>query len=163
MPGEFSSRIHDDIRTDSIAIDDNDQPHLTASVYEDSTYRLHVELDCDTQSGRDSSGSPCSKSLSVFAWTDYNDNEIDDSEGALLRRSWSDNNAPTGVYDANIRIPFIDGRNTKPGLHRLRLSVMPSSEYIQECGAFSYLEVRDFTVNVLRKAREIGKSPSVCS
>jgi hypothetical protein len=161
LPGEFSSRIQDEIRSDLIGTDDSDPSYLTASVYEDGVYQLHVELDCDVQTARDSLGSPCSKSLSVFGWIDYNDNEFDDSEGALLRRSWSDSDAPTGAYDLTIRVPSIDGRTIKAGPHRLRLSVMPSAEYIRECGSFSYLETKDYTVNVVRRAREIGKSLSV--
>ena len=162
LPGEFGTGIQDDTRTDLIATDEDNQPYLTASVYEDGTYRLHVELDCDAQSGRDSTGSPCSKSLSVFGWADYNDNQVDDNEGALLRRAWSDNDAPTGSFDWSIRIPSVDGRTIKAGPHRLRLSVMPSAEYIRECGSFAYQEVRDYTLNVVRRAREIGKFLSVC-
>ena len=152
MPGESSSRIQD-----VISDEDGDQSYLTASVYGDSIYVLRVQLDCDAQTGRDSASNPCSSSLSIVAWIDYNDNEFDDTESALLGRSWSDNAAPTGAYQLNIRIPAIDGRMIKPGLHRLRLTVTPSAEYQRDCGSFNYQEIKDYSVNVLRKARVRGK------
>lgn len=158
MPGESNSRIQD-----GISAENEDQSYLTASVYGDSIYPLRVQLDCDAQTGRDSSSNPCSSSLSIVAWIDYNDNEFDDTESALLGRSWSDNAAPTGAYELNIRIPSIDGRIIKPGLHRLRLTVMPSAEYQRDCGSFNYQEIKDYSVNVLRKARVRGKFFSACS
>ncbi|CAF5154929.1 unnamed protein product, partial [Rotaria sp. Silwood1] len=60
MPGEHGSRIEDDVRTSSLS---NNRPYLTATVYEDGTYRLHVQLDCGGQLSGDPLDSPCSRSL----------------------------------------------------------------------------------------------------
>ena len=54
--------------------------------------------------------------------------------------------------------PYIDGRNTKTGPHRMRLTVTPSKEYQRDCGIIEYPETRDYTINIVPKARYPGKS-----
>lgn len=157
MPGEFGSKIEDDIRVDVFLDDEQNRQHLTASVYEESIYRLRVQLDCGGQLDRNAFDSPCSRSLSVFAWIDYNDNDFDDRESRMLRRSWPDSASPTGAYELDIRIPTINGRDVKSGRHRMRISVIPSEEYQRECGSLTYNEIRDYTVNIYPKPRPISK------
>ncbi|CAF1132089.1 unnamed protein product, partial [Didymodactylos carnosus] len=155
MSGELESRIQDDVRTNVILTDRQNRQYLTVTVYEESIYRLLVYLDCGGQLDGGSLNSPCSRSLSVTVWIDFNDNEFDDAESRVLRRSWSDYDTPTGIYELEIRIPTIDGRNTKFGLHRMRLTVMPSEEYQRECGTIGYQETIDYTINIVPKARPI--------
>ena len=152
MRGELGTRIEDDTLGNSRLISDRNRPYISATVYEGSTYPLHVQLDCGGQFD-----SPCSSSLSVQAWIDFNDNDYDDGESRILRRGWSDNSAPTGAYDLDT---FIDGRTTIEGPHRLRVTVRPSDEYQRECGTFPYQESHDYTINVIR--RVISKCFCVC-
>jgi len=154
MNGELSSRIQDDIQTNFMLIDSQNREYLTATVFEESTYQLNVQLDCGGQLARDSLDNPCSSSLSVVVWIDFNDNTFDDdSERRILRRAWSDNGTPTGAYQVDLRIPTIDGRMVKPGPHRMRLTVMASDEYTRECGSIGYQETRDYTINAVRRER----------
>ena len=157
MPGEYNTRIDDDIRVTNLLNNVQNRQHLVVSVREESYYRLRVQLDCGGQLDRDSLDSPCSRSLSVFVWIDYNDNELDDRESIKLRRAWSENSAPTGAYETDIRIPTINGRDVRSGRHRMRVSVIPSEEYQRECGAFSYSELIDYAVNIFPKPAPISK------
>lgn len=156
MPGEFNSKIEDDIRLNTFLSGEQNQQHIVVSVYEESYYRLRVQLDCGGQLDRDVSESPCSRSLSVFAWIDYNDNNVDDREGLQLRRAWSENSTPTGVYEIEIRIPTIDGRDVKSGRHRMRVTVLPSEEFQRECKTVKHIEIRDYTIHIFPKARPIS-------
>ncbi|CAF1296948.1 unnamed protein product, partial [Didymodactylos carnosus] len=142
MAGEYGSRIQDDTRTNAIL---NDARYLTVTVYEETMYQLHVQLDCGGQPGGDPSDNPCSRSLSVSVWIDFDNNGLDDAESRALRRSWSNNDIPNGAYDLGIHIPSIDGRNTKSENHRMRLTVMPTEEYQRDCGNIGYKETRDYT------------------
>lgn len=146
MRAELGTGIEDDLVQNSRLSSDRNQPYLTATVYEGSTYPLHVQLDCGGQFD-----SPCSSSLSVIAWIDYNDNDYDDGESRILKRGWSDGSSPTGAYDLDTYASIIDGRTTREGTHRLRITVKPSDEYQRECGTFPYQEYYDYTVNVVRR------------
>lgn len=157
MPGEFNSRIDDDFRVTNYPNGVQNRQHLIVSVREESVYRLRVQLDCGGQLDRDTLDSPCSRSLSVFVWIDYNDNELDDRESIKLRRAWSENSTPTGAYETDVRVPTINGRDVRSGRHRMRISVIPSEEYERECGAFSYSELIDYTVNIYPKPAPISK------
>ncbi|CAF3859797.1 unnamed protein product [Adineta steineri] len=147
MDGDYGTNIHDDIRTYT-----NSQSS-TMTLYEETTHKLHVQLDCGGYLDGDSTSDPCSDSLSVHIWVDYNDNRFDDGESQILHRSWPNNGASTGIYDLQIYIPAIDDRNTRAGLHTMRLTVMPSEQYQRDCGTMDYKETRDYTVNIIPKAR----------
>lgn len=153
IPGEFNSKIEDDIRFSTFINGEQNRQNLIVSVYEESYYRLRVQLDCGGQWDVDSSNDPCSRHLSVFAWIDYNDNQYDDRESVKLRRAWSENSTPTGAYETDLRIPTINGRDVKVGRHRMRISVIPSEEYQRDCGTFSYSEIRDYTIDIVPKLR----------
>lgn len=147
LPGELGTRIEDETSGSFGQISDRNRPYISATVYEQSNYRLHVRLDCGGQFE-----SPCSNSLSVIAWIDYNDNNYDDSESKVLQRSGSNNGVPTGEYELDIYVPPIDGRTIREGIHRMRITVRPSDEYRRECGNIQYEEIRDYDINVIRRA-----------
>ncbi|CAF2949744.1 unnamed protein product [Rotaria sp. Silwood2] len=161
MPGEHGTRIEDDVRITALS---SGRQYLTATVYEDGTYRLHVQLDCGGHLSGDPQDSPCSRSLSVTAWIDFNDNGLDESESRLLQRAWSGNDVSTGIYDFDTRIPRIDDRTTKAGPHRMIITIAPSEEYQRECGAFPYKETREYTVDVIPRERYTAPptTPFVC-
>jgi hypothetical protein len=160
MVGEYESRIQDDTRANAILNDDQNRQSLTVTLYEDTIYRLHVQLDCGGQLGRDPFGNVCDLSQNVNVWIDFNDNGFDNAERRVLRRPSSNSYISSGTYDLEISIPLIDGRNTKAGLHRMRLAVMPSKKYRRECGTVKYKETREYTVNIVPKATYPGKSLS---
>lgn len=157
LDGEHGSRIHEDIRTLILSNDGRGRQSVTAQVYEGSNYRLSVQLDCGGQLSSDLADSPCSRSLSIAVWIDYNDNNYNDEQSQLLIRSWSPNDAPTGIYSLDIRVPGIDNSVTKRGPHRMTLTVTPSDEYVRECGAFPYQETRQYTIDVLPRQIYVRK------
>lgn len=156
MDGDDNSNIQDDIR----AFINNGQYRraFILTVYEDSVHKLHVQLDCGGHLGERSSDSPCSNSLSVHIWIDFNSNRQDDEESRLLHRSWSTNEISTGTYDLDVYIPAIDDRTTQIGQHTMQIIVVPSHEYQNECGTVDYSEKKYYTLNIVRKPRHIGKS-----
>ncbi|CAF4131656.1 unnamed protein product, partial [Adineta steineri] len=146
VDGDYGTNIYDAIRTYT-----NGQSHQSSTVklYEETTHNLRVQLDC----GGDSTDSPCSDSLTVQMWVDYNDNRFDDSESHTLHRSWPNNGESTGTYDLQIYVPAIDGRHIRQGPHVMRLTVMPSEQYQRDCGTIDYRETRDYTFDIIRKVR----------
>lgn len=144
MNGEYGTRIDDDFKININYGDDRYQTHRSATVLEGSQYQLSVNLDCGSQWSN-----PCSSSLSVTAWIDYNDNDFDDGESFVMVGSWSSQDTPTGQYISDIQVPLIDGRRVKSGPHTLRVTVAASAEYQRRCGNVGYQETRDYTINVV--------------
>ncbi|CAF4206255.1 unnamed protein product, partial [Adineta steineri] len=103
VDGDYGTNIYDDIRTYTSG--QSHQPS-TVTLDEETTHNLHVQLKC----GEDSPDDPCSDSLSVHMWVDYNDNQVDDGESHILHRSWPNNGVSTGTYDLQIYVPAIDDR-----------------------------------------------------
>lgn len=163
MAGAYGTRIHDDTRLNEISNNDQYEQHLTVTLYEDMTYRLHIQFNCNGQSNRDLLGNICDLSQDVNVWIDFNDNGFDDDESRLLHdtRSDNNNNIPGNTIDLELYIPAIDRSNTRTGLHRMRLTVIPNEEYQRECGTTEHKETREYTVNIVPKSTYPGKFPSV--
>jgi hypothetical protein len=157
MSGEHGSAIREEIETDDIINDGQNRQYQTVTLYEDTTYRLHVQLDCNGQWARGSDENACDLSQNLKTWIDFNDNRLDDEESSVPYRPSAYNQIQGGKYDLEIYIPLIDGRNTKTGFHLMRLSVIPSEEYRRNCGTTDYNEERQYTVNVVPKATYSGK------
>ena len=158
MAGAYGSRIQDDTRVDRVAIDDQYRQYLTVTLYEDTTYRLHIQLDCQGQSDRDSNQRGCGLSQDVSVWIDFNGNGFDDGESRVLRRIRSNKKRAGNTFDFDLYIPVIDGGNTRSGSHPMRLSLTPSEQYQQDCGAVDNQETRDYTVNIVSKATYSGNA-----
>jgi len=155
MAGEQGSYIRDDIQTNAISNNEQNRQQVTVTLYEDTTYRLHVQFNCDRQSA-------CDLSQNVNAWIDFNDDGYDeDGESRVSTRPSSNNYNTGGTHDVEVYVPSIDGWRTKTGPHRMRLTVTPSEEYQRDCGSIDYPETRDYTINIVPKARYPGKSLSV--
>lgn len=150
MNGEYGTRIDDGYKIDGNDDDNQHQSYTSATVLEGSHYQVYVQLDCGN-----SWTNPCSQSLSVMAWIDYNDNGYDDGESFVLRPEWSDQKTPTGQYVGDARIPMIDSKNVRTGIHTMRITIGASDEYKRRCGNVGYQETQDYTVNVV--PRVIGK------
>lgn len=144
MNGEYGTRINDDATVGSIFDEDRYRTERSATVLETTNYQLFVHLDCGNQWSN-----PCSRSLTVTGWIDYNNNGYDDGESFVLRPAWVDRDIPNGEYIADIRVPKIDGKYVKPGTHTMRITVAASAEYQRECGIIGYQESREYTINVV--------------
>ncbi len=156
ITGAYGSQIQDDTRTNAISNDDQYQQYQTVTLYEDTTYPLHVQLNCNRKSRKNSVQRTCSLSQKVNVWIDFNDNGYDDRESQVLRRARPNGNIPGNTYDLQLHIPTIDGRNTKAGSHRMRITVTPSEKYQGDCGTVNYQEAREYTVNIVPKATYSG-------
>jgi hypothetical protein len=142
MSGEQGTYIRDERLINEIAINDQYQ---TATLYENTVYRLNVQLECGRQSA-------CDLSQNIKVWIDFNDDGHDGAESRIFPHSRSNNYKSDGVYDLEINIPYIDNSNTRAGPHRMRLTVTPSEEYQRDCGYAASPETRDYTVNIIPKA-----------
>ena len=153
--GASGSRIQDDTRVNAISNDAHNRQGLSVTLYEDTTYQLHVQFECTGRSGRPIR---CGLSQAVNVWIDFNDNGFDDRESRDLQRTQSNGNTARNTNDWQLYIPAIDGTNTRSGLHRMRLSVVRNEKYRRECGTTDYKETREYTVNIIPKVSYSGKS-----
>ena len=158
ISGEFQSRIHDDVRTNAIGVNNEYREELTVMLYEEMTYRLQVQVKCNRQSDGNMLQDRCDLSQNVKVWIDLNDNEYDDGESRILQHVRPNINVLSNTYDLELYIPPIDGRNIRAGSHHMHVSVVPNEEYQRECGTVQYPETREYTVNILPKATHSGKS-----
>lgn len=153
MTGALESRIQDDVLLSAAPNNDQyRQQELSVTVYEDTTYRLHVQVECDRQSDR------CGLNQNLKVWIDFNGNDYDDGESRVLQRVRSNTNRLDNINDYELYIPAINVRNIQAGSHRMRLTVTPNEEYERDCGAIQYPQTREYTINVVPKARYSGKS-----
>lgn len=157
MNGALESRIQDDARLNAAPNDDQYRQQLSATVYEDTTYRLHVQFECSRQSDRNRLQARCGRNQNLKAWIDYNGNDYDDGESRVLQRIRSNMNRLENVDDFELYVPAIDARNIQAGSHRMRLTVTPNEQYERDCGTIQYPETREYTINVVPKARYSGK------
>ena len=155
MAGEYGTLINDPVTRDLSSNDNNNHLSTSATVFEENVYQLDVQLDCGKVLG-----SPCSRSLSVLAWIDFNNNGVDDDGSVYLRATWPDPASPTGTYAGQIQAPSIDGQYIRSGLLPMKVTVAPSQEYQNECGNVAYQETRSYTINLVGKFRPTGKSMS---
>ena len=160
MSGEFGSYIQDDTRVDTFIADDSYQRYRTVTVYGGVVYQLQVQLNCNGQIGRDSTRNICDTAQEIHAWIDFNNNNYDDGESRVLRRTDDNDRRPGDMYDLEIYVPAVDERSTLSGPHRMRLTVTPSDDYRRTCGDSNYKETRDYTVIIASKE---GQRGSFCS
>jgi hypothetical protein len=158
MAGEYGSRIEDDTRTDIISRNEQDRQDSSVTLFEDTTYRIHFQFDCNEERARFPSENACELSQNVKVWIDFNDNGFYDAQNLVPRRSQSNIYIPGDSYDLDIYIPTIDDRNTKAGIHRMRFTVVPTEDYYRSCGLVQFDETREYAVNILTKAKYSGKS-----
>ncbi len=154
MVGEYGSRIEDNTRTDVISRNDQDS---SVTLFEDTNYRIHFQFDCNEERARFPSENACELSQNVKVLIDFNDNGFYDAQNLVPRRSQSNIYITGDSYDLDIYIPTIDDTNIKGGIHRMRFIVIPTEDYYRSCGVVQFDETREYTVNILPKARYSGK------
>jgi len=152
IAGEQDSFIRDETQTD----DDETPKQQSVTFYEDTVYRLHVQVDCNGQWARGGNEYSCDLSQNVNLWIDFNDRGFSDVANQVTLRSWPDSSTQGGAYDLELRIPVIDGREVISGPHRMRISLVPTERYRRECGSIDLNEVREYTANIVPRARQIA-------
>jgi hypothetical protein len=157
MAGEQGTHIRDNIPTNTLISDNQNRHHLAVSLYENTIYRLRIQLDCRQHSNEGFTEKSCNLAQDVNVWIDFNnDGHFDESESRVPHRWPLYSSIPLGIYDFEIQIPNIDGQNTKSGSHRMRVLVKPSEDYRRKCGLTDSSETREYTVNILSSENHRG-------
>ena len=158
MTGEQGTHIRDNIPTNSVLRENQNRHHLAVTLFENTVYRLRIQLDCFPHARGGYPASDCNVAQDVNVLIDFNnDGRFDETESRVPQRWPLLSAVDLGVYDLQISIPAIDQRNTKLGPHRMRIVVMPSEEYRRKCGSTDARETREYTVNVVPKTTYRGK------
>lgn len=159
MAGEQGTQIRDNILTNTLLSENQNRHHLAVTLYENTIYRLRIQLDCYQISGGNSRETNCNLAQDVDVSIDFNnDGRFDETEGRVPQR-WPLRSAmPLGIYDFEIDIPVIDRMKTIHGPHRMRIVVVPSEEYRRKCGNTDYRETREYTINVISRTTPRGST-----
>ncbi|CAF1490319.1 unnamed protein product [Rotaria sordida] len=164
MAGEKGSHIRDDTPLNTVIREDQNRHHLAVTLYENTIYRIRIQLDCDQPSSRGSFNINCNLAYDVNVYIDLNnDGRFDESESRVPHRWPLRSTMTLGIYDLEIPIPSIDGLTTKDGSHIMRIVVKSSEEYNRICGRYDYSETREYTVNIIPKepSKEISQDTYV--
>ncbi len=159
MAGEQGTHIRDDIPTNIALTENQNRHHLAVTLYENTVYRIRIQLDCDSLSSRGLFQPNCNLAQDVNVWIDLNnDGQFDESESRIPQRWPLHSYMPLGIYDLKIDVPTIDGQNTRSGSHRMRVVMKPSEEYRRKCGNTDYSETREYTVNIIPRTTYGGNT-----
>ncbi|CAF1485010.1 unnamed protein product, partial [Rotaria sordida] len=164
MAGEKGSHIRDDTPLNTAIREDQNRHHLAVTLYENTIYRIRIQLDCDQPSSRGSFNINCNLAYDVNVYIDLNnDGRFDESESRVPHRWPLRSTMTLGIYDLEIPIPSIDGLTTKDGSLIMRIVVKSSEEYNRICGRYDYSETREYTVNIIPKepSKEISQDTYV--
>lgn len=150
MTGELGTHIRDDTPMNTFVGENQNRHHLAVTLYENTVYRIRIQLDCDRPSSKGSYDINCNLAQDVNVWIDHNnDGTYDETESHVANRWPLHNSMGLGIYDLDISIPSINEWNMKAGTHRMRVVVMPSEEYHRKCGRSDYKEIREYTFNII--------------
>ncbi len=157
--GEHKTRIVDETPTNAAISDYQNRHHLAVTWFGDTMYLLRIQFDCPRKFGSDSFETDCKLAHHADVWIDLNnDGKFDESENRVYRRPSIYMETEENTYDLEILIPLIDGTITKAGPHRMRVRLMRSEAYQKQCGDTDDSEIREYTVNIVRKKRCEGKN-----
>ena len=153
MTGETGTHIRDDTPINTVVRENQNRHHMAITLNENTNYRLRIQLDCDDMSSRGPLKRDCNLAQDVNVFIDLNsDGRYDESESRTPDRWPLRSSVLLGLYDYEIAIPAVDGFYTKMGSHGMRIVVKPSDEYSQKCGKTDFNEVREYTVEIARRA-----------
>ena len=152
MTGELGTHIRDDTPLNTLVSPNQNRHHLAVTLYENTVYRIRIQLDCDRPTSKGIYDTNCNLAREVNAWIDVNNDErFDETEGRFLNRGPLRTSVGLGLYDFEISIPAIDGRILRSGTHRVRISVSPNKEYQDKCGQNGNTELREYTFNIIAR------------
>lgn len=158
MTGELGTHIRDDTPMNTLISASQNRHHLSVTLYENTIYRIRIQLDCDRPTSKGTYDTNCNLAKEVNAWLDWNNDERFDDSEALFPYRWPlRTSVGLGLYDFEITIPAIDGRLLRnAGTHRVRIAVSSSKEYQDKCGRTGNTELREYTFNVIARPSYIG-------
>ncbi|CAF4634972.1 unnamed protein product [Rotaria sp. Silwood2] len=157
MAGEQGSHIRDDTPLNTVIREDHNRHHMAVTLYENTIYRIRIQLDCDERSARASFKLSCNLAQDVNVLIDLNGDGIFDESESHVPHRWPLRSTMTiGIYDLEIPVPSINERSMRSGTHLMRVVVKSSDEYIRKCGKSDYSETREYTVNIIPKATYSG-------
>ncbi|CAF1271781.1 unnamed protein product [Adineta steineri] len=153
MAGEVGSEIRDDKVYDASTNTNQNQHHMTVTLYENTIYLLRIQLDCSTQMRTELTETGCNLAQDVDVWVDWNDDgNFDASEIEAPYLLPVTSYLPQGVYDIQLNIPLIDERYIANRPHRMRIVVAPSENYRRTCNNYQeYSELREYNVNIISR------------
>lgn len=162
MTGEIGTHIRDDTPLNTLIGDNQNRHHLAVTLYENTVYRIRIQLDCDRPSSKGSYDINCNLAQDVNIFIDHNnDGKFDDSESHVPHRWPLLNSMGLGIYDLDVSIPSINDWNMKAGAHRMRVVVMPSEEQNRKCGRTGSQEVREYTFNIIPRVATYSNGKSI--
>ncbi|CAF1401843.1 unnamed protein product [Rotaria sordida] len=157
MAGEQGSHIRDDTPKNTGIREDQNRHHMAITLYENTIYRICIQLDCDQRSVRGSFKVSCNLAYDVNVLIDLNNDKIFDESESRVPRRWPIRSTMTiGIYDLEIHIPSINERTMRSDSHLMRVVVKSSDEYTSKCGRTDYSETREYTVNIIPKTTTYG-------
>lgn len=162
MAGEKGTEIRDDIPKNNLIASGPSEHHMSVTVFEHTIYLIRIQLACSTQLRTDLTSTGCNLAQDVTLSIDLNnDGRFDDSEIGSPYRWPTTSYMAEGIYDLQIYVPSIDRRYIKNGPHLMRIHVIPSTHYINNCGYSDYSEVRDYSINIVPRTKYSGKYSSL--
>jgi len=162
MAGERGTQIRDDLPTSTSLSDYQNRHHMAVTLHEHTVYLLRIQLDCSWQLNTELFENGCNLAQDVNVWIDLNDDgRFDQSEIGAPYHWPVTSYLAKGIYDLQIYIPVLDGTYKRTGVHTMRLVILPNDNYLRTCGRTDYNETRDYSVNIVPRARYLGKYTSV--
>ncbi|CAF5168138.1 unnamed protein product, partial [Rotaria sp. Silwood1] len=143
MAGEKGTHIRDDTPINTVIKPEQNRHHMAVTLFENTIYRIRIQLDCDQRSSRAPFKIQCNLAYDVNVYIDLNnDGRFDESESRTPNRWPLRSTMTLGIYDLEIPIPSIDRVTTRDGSHIMRVVVKASDEYVTLCGRSDYSETR---------------------
>lgn len=162
MTGELGTHIRDDTPMNTLVGENQNRHHLSVTLYDNTIYRLRIQLDCDQPTSKGLYNTNCNLRQDVNIWIDLNNDQNFDESEVRVSPNWPlRNSMGLGIYDYEILIPPIDGQNLRSGPHRVRILVTLSEEYQDKCGRTNYKEIREYSFNIIPRTTygsELGKA-----
>lgn len=158
--GEQNTEIDDSTKQCSASDNYVDRRSLIATLNDDSTYTLQIELYCAQQWGFEnpdesdsfSSDTTCNHKNYLDVWIDFNNDGVFDeyNERVTTSNEYDDDNYKTR-YDISINVPEINGRSTVDGSHQMRVILRQDEQNRKPCYNSGSGEARDYTVQIRSK------------
>ncbi|UJR08390.1 hypothetical protein I4U23_012661 [Adineta vaga] len=151
MAGEQGTEIRDNTPNNTIISEYQNRHHMAVTLFENTNYRIHIQVDCELLSSRGPLRSDCNLMQDVNVLIDQNnDNKYQESESATPDRWPLRSSISLGLYDYEIHTPPSENAYYRRNeAHLMRIIVKPSSEQETKCGHSNYAEIREYSLNII--------------
>ena len=158
MAGERGTQIRDDTPSTAVLNEYQNRHHMAVTLFEHTVYLLRIQLDCSWQLDQELFENGCNLAQDVNVWVDLNNDGIFDSSEVGAPYRWPVTSyMAQGIYDIQIYVPLLNSNFMRTGQHRMRVVVMSTDHYRRLCGRVDYNETREYTINIIPRARYSGK------